>query len=111
MTNTSKSDQFRSMVEKNPNNPLFRFSLGQALFEEERWEEASVHLIQAADTREDWMLARILAGKALLRLGRPTEARPWLETSLRLAVEQRHEGPEAEVRALLEELKGSGPSS
>ncbi len=101
-----KSDQFRSRVEKNPGNPLFRFSLGQALFEEESWEEAVEHLTVAARSRDDWMLARILVGKALLRLGRNKEARPWLETSLRLAVEQHHEGPEADVRALLEGLGG-----
>jgi hypothetical protein len=50
------------------------------------------------------MMARILLGKALLSLGRKTEARPWLEEALQLAVEQSHEDPERELRALLADL-------
>ena len=52
--------------------------------------------------KSDWMVAAILKGKSLLALGRTEEARAVLEYALRLAIEQRHEAPEAEVRALLQ---------
>ena len=50
------------------------------------------------------MVARILLGKSLLATGRTAEARRWLENALRLAVEQHHEDPERELRALLADL-------
>ena len=49
-------------------------------------------------------MARILLGKLLVQLGRRTEAKPLLEDALRLAVEQHHEDPERELRALLAEM-------
>ncbi|MND03160.1 hypothetical protein D3C83_228480 [compost metagenome] len=47
------------------------------------------------------MMARILLGKLLLQSGRRDEARPHLEEALQLAVDQQHEEPEHELRALL----------
>ena len=49
------------------------------------------------------MMPRILLGKLLLQLGRTAEARPLLTEALRLAVDQQHEEPERELRALLNE--------
>ncbi|MFP4166460.1 MAG: molecular chaperone DnaJ [Opitutales bacterium] len=100
----AKSDIFRPKVEAQPDNILFRFSLGQALFDEEACEEAIPHLHKCAEARNDWMLPRILLGKALLNLERPEEARSVLEEALRLAIEQNHEDPAKEVRELLSDL-------
>ena len=50
------------------------------------------------------MMPRILLGKLLLQLGRRGDAKPLLEDALRLALEQHHEDPERELRALLAEL-------
>ena len=50
------------------------------------------------------MMARILLGKLLLQLGRRADAKPLLEEALKLAVDQQHEDPEHELRALLAEL-------
>mgnify|MGYP002785943877 CR=1 FL=1 len=91
--------RFSALVARQPDNPLFRFSLAQALDAEGRLAEAAAHYRACAAARADWMMPRILLGKA--RLARPAEARPVLEEALRLAVEQRHEEPEAELRALL----------
>lgn len=96
------SDVQRHRLARDPHNPLFHFSLGQALFNESNYAEAAEHLRFAAESRHDWMLPRILLGKALLELKQPEEARPVLEKALQLAIEQEHEDPEAEVRGLLE---------
>lgn len=96
--------RFSPLVEQQPENELFRFSLAQALLKENRAAEALPHLQRCAEKKSDWMIPRILLGKTLLQLGRKEEARPWLERALALAVEQNHEDPERELRALLTEF-------
>ncbi|MBM3825178.1 MAG: tetratricopeptide repeat protein [Verrucomicrobia bacterium] len=98
---SSRADAFRQRVADDPANPLFRFSLGQALLAEGRPAEAVKHLRLAAGSKADWMAPRILLGRALLATGLKDEARTSLEDALRLAVAQGHEEPEAELRRLL----------
>lgn len=102
----SRVEQFQALLVGQPENVMFRFSLAQALLAEKRTLEALPHLEACARDRSDWMVARILLGKALLELGRTAEAKPWLEQALQLAVEQHHEDPEREMRALLAEMPG-----
>jgi len=100
----SRSAQFAALVEKQPDNELFRFSLAQALLAENRAADAVHHFEICAGKKADWMMPRILLGKALIGLNRRAEARPWLEAALTLAVEQNHEDPERELRGILAEL-------
>ena len=97
----SRSVHFSALVERQPDNELFRFSLAQALINEARGSEAIEHLNVCAQKKSGWMMPRILLGKTLLQLGRRAEARPWFEEALRLAIDQQHEDPESELRALL----------
>jgi len=99
-----KSQIFRPKVEAAPGNMLFRFSLGQALYEEGAPADAIPHLRRCADSRDDWMLPRILLGKALLQQGDEAGAKPILETALRLAVDQHHDDPAGELRQILDDL-------
>ena len=100
----SRVEQFRGLVERQPDNELFRFSLAQALVADGRNDEAIPHYQFCIEKKSDWMMARILLGKLLLQSGRRTEAKPMLEAALQLAVEQHHEDPERELRALLSDL-------
>lgn len=100
----SRVAQFQALVERQPGNELFRFSLAQALVADGRGEEAVPHYARCVEQKADWMMARILLGKLLVQLGRRAEARPMLAEALRLAVEQHHEDPERELRAMLQEL-------
>ena len=100
----SRVEQFQALVARQPDNELFRFSLAQALAGEGRGEEAVPHYEYCVAKKADWMMARILLGKLLLTLGRRGEARPLLEAALQLAIDQRHEEPEMELRGLLESL-------
>lgn len=96
-----KSEIFLPKVVAKPDNMLFRFSLGQALYDEGETASAIPHLKECANSREDWMLPRILLGKAMLANGQDANAKPILETALRLAVEQDHDDPAQELRSIL----------
>jgi predicted Zn-dependent protease len=99
-----RSPQFAALVERAPDNELFRFSLAQALVAEGRAEDAVPHYDFCVAKKADWMMPRILLGKLHLAAGRRAEARPLLVAALELAVSQAHEDPERELRALLAEL-------
>lgn len=99
-----KSEIFLPKVAAKPDNMLFRFSLGQALYEEGTTEAAIPHLQRCTDSREDWMLPRILLGKSLLQLGQADRAKLILEHALQLAVSQHHDEPAEELRSILEDL-------
>lgn len=98
-----KSEIFLPKVESNPDNLLFRFSLGQALYDEGQTAAAIPHLLRCAESRADWMLPRILLGKAFLQTGQNAAAKPVLEDALALAIEQHHDDPAAELRSILED--------
>jgi predicted Zn-dependent protease len=97
----ARSELFRAHVAADPANPLFRFSLGQELLKEGAPAEAAEHLRRAAEAKADWMMPRVLLGKALTAVGDHTGARAAWTAALALAVAQGHEEPEAELRALL----------
>lgn len=99
-----RSETFRKLVESDSSNPLFRFSLGQALFQENNFPAAVEHLNKAAEGKSDWMMPRILLGKTYLHLGQKNLARDVLQEALKLAVNQGHEEPESELRQLLSTL-------
>ena len=100
----SRLEHFQALVARHPDNELFRFSLAQALVAEQREAEAVPHYEYCAAKKADWMMPRILLGKLLLQLSRRAEAKPMLEAALHLAIEQDHEDPERELRALLTEI-------
>jgi predicted Zn-dependent protease len=100
----SRSEQFQALVDRHPENELFRFSLAQALEAEGRAQEACQHYQVCVEKRADWMMPRILLGKILLQLGRRAEAKPLLASALELAIAQSHEDPERELRGLLADL-------
>lgn len=100
----SRTEAFAALVARQPDNELFRFSLAQALAADGRGAEAVPHYEYCVAKKADWMMPRILLGKLLVQLGRRADARPHLADALRLAVEQHHEDPERELRALLAEL-------
>jgi Flp pilus assembly protein TadD len=100
----SRSELFRRHVAADPANPLFRFSLGQALWTEGDAVGAIEHLRLAAASKADWMMPRILLGKSLLAAGDKPAAKVAFADALALAVAQGHEEPEEELRALLATL-------
>ena len=99
-----RSAHFASLIARQPDNELFRFSLAQALLAENKPADAIEHLAACSTKKADWMMPRILLGKTLLVLGRKTEAKPWLEQALQLAISQDHDDPAQELRAILKDF-------
>lgn len=96
--------RFTRILEQTPGNHLARFSLAKLLFDGGRFDEALGHFAKALEAKPDWMMARILLGKCHLSLGDRNSARGCFEEGLRLAIAQHHDGPQAEMEALLEDL-------
>lgn len=95
----------RQTVQQFPDNELGRFSLGKALYDRGDYAEAAEHLERALARKPDWMVVQILLGKIALQGGDRDRARVAFERALQLAVEQHHEGPQAELESLLEDLR------
>lgn len=96
--------RFEAKVIEHPEQELHRFSLGKALFDAGRYAEAERHLRVALGKRQDWMVVVMLLGQCALQRGDKTAARELYEKALQLAIEQHHEGPEADARAALAAL-------
>lgn len=94
----------RQLVAQHPANELARFSLGKALFDRGEFNEAREHFRVALERKPDWMAVHILDGKSALSLGDRTAARAAFERARDLAIAQHHEGPLAEMEAILAEL-------
>ena len=94
----------RALVAQFPDNELARFSLGKALYDAGAYDQAREHLAVALSKRPDWMVVQILLGKIELQNGQAARARVAFEAARRLALEQHHEGPLAELDLLLSEL-------
>lgn len=96
--------RWEKAVQAQPGNDLARFSLAKALYDDGRHAEARPHLEQALAKKPDWMVVQILLGRCQLALGDREAARASFARALELAVIQHHEGPQAEMEALLAEL-------
>ena len=99
-----RSETFAALVARQPENELFHFSLAQALVAENRLADALAPYRFCVGKKTDWMMPRILLGKVYLTLGQKREARIQFQDALTLAIDQSHEDPERELRALLAEL-------
>ena len=96
--------RYEKMVEQFPQNELARFSLGKALFDAGDFAGAKEHLIAALAKKPDWMVVQILIGKCELSQGNSVAAKAAFERALQLAIDQHHEGPQAEMEQALAEL-------
>ena len=73
--NTTRSDMFRKLLEKDSNNPMILYSLGNELFKEGRYQEARDHLRHAVENKPDYSVAYRMLGRAHYELGEDAEAR------------------------------------
>ena len=97
--------RYEKMVEQYPGNELARFSLGKAYFDAGDMVKAKQQFETALAKKTDWMVVQILIGKCELALGNKTAAKASFEKALQLAIDQHHEGPQAEMEQMLAELE------
>ncbi len=97
-------ERWQKLVDQQPNNELARFSLGKAWFDLGQFAAAKEQFQIALARKADWMVAQILVGKCEQALGDKMAAKSAFERALQLAIAQHHEGPQAELEELLQEL-------
>jgi tetratricopeptide (TPR) repeat protein len=96
--------RYEKMVHMFPENELGRFSLGKALFDAGEFARAKEHFVVALAKKPDWMVVQILIGKCELSLGNKAAAKEAFQRALQLAIEQHHEGPQADMEQMLAEM-------
>jgi uncharacterized protein HemY len=72
---TPRTETFRKLLEKDPENPMILCSLGIELFKEGRYPEARQHLTRAVENKPDYSVAYRILGRAHFELRENTEAR------------------------------------
>ena len=96
--------KYESLLKTRPNDELLMFSLGKALYDAGRMDEAETQLRAALAVKPDWMIVTMLLAKIALHKNDKAGARALYEKGLELAIAQDHEGPEEECRAELAKL-------
>jgi predicted Zn-dependent protease len=98
--------KYEALLKSRPNDELLRFSLGKALLDAGRVDDAERELRAALAAKGDWMVVTMLLAKIAGQKGDSAEAKRFWARGLKLAIEQDHEGPEEECRAELAKLGG-----
>jgi tetratricopeptide (TPR) repeat protein len=96
--------RYTKLLDQYPTNELARFSLGKAYFDLGEFARAREHFELALAKKADWMVVQILLGKCELALGNADAAHQAFERARKLAIDQNHEGPLAEIEALIADL-------
>jgi uncharacterized protein HemY len=71
----SRSDMFRKLLERDQNNPMVLYSLGNELFKEGQYSEARDLLRRAVENKPDYSVAYRMLGRAHFELHENSEAR------------------------------------
>ena len=69
-----RSEMFRKLLEKSPDNPMILCSLGIELFKEGRYPEAREHLARAVENKPDYSVAYRMLGRTHFELRENAEA-------------------------------------
>ncbi|MBL8982363.1 MAG: hypothetical protein JNL26_09260 [Gemmatimonadetes bacterium] len=107
MTATSRLDTFRSMVARNPGNPLARFGLANEAMKVGLHAEAEEHLQAYLSSYDDEGNGFGRHAEVLVALGRVAEAREALRRGIAAAHRFGHPGMASELSERLDALEGS----
>ena len=99
-------DAFRQMGAKNPKGFLGRYGLGNKILQENgSVEEAVEHLTVATQLDPPHVASNLALGRALIRLGRNSEAKPVLTAGIEAVYSGRSNGGKDLVPELQELLR------
>ena len=87
MAADSRADMFRKLLERDPENPMVLYSLGNELFKEGRYAEATEYLSRAVRNKPDYSVAYRVLGRAHSELGEDAEARQVFDKGRQVAEE------------------------
>ena len=72
---TSRTDMFRRLLERDPDNSMILYSLGNELFKEKKYSEAKEYLSRAVQNKPDYSVPYRTLGRTLYELHEDAEAR------------------------------------
>jgi Flp pilus assembly protein TadD len=96
--------KYEALLKSRPDDELIKFSLGKALLDAGRVDEAETQLRAALELKPDWMIVTMLLAKIAGQKQDKVAAKALWQKGLELAIAQNHEGPEEECRAELAKL-------
>ena len=96
--------KYEGLLKSRPEDELILFSLGKALLDAGRVDDAEAKLRAALALKPDWMIVTMLLAKIAMQKNNKVAAKSLWEKGLELAIAQDHEGPEEECRAELAKL-------
>ncbi|MHC5024091.1 MAG: Fe(2+)-trafficking protein [Planctomycetota bacterium] len=102
--------QFENMALADPDNDMAHFSLGNAYFQSERWDDAATSLRRCIELNPDMSKAFQLAGEALLKTGRQDEAITLLERGYDVAIARGDVMPRDAIADLLRSIGREPPA-
>ena len=105
MSNDALIAKYEGLLKARPNDELIMFSLGKALLDAGRVDEADAVLRMALDKKPDWMIVTMLLAKIAEQRKDLMSAKELWQKGLKLAIDQNHEGPEEECRAELKRIE------
>ncbi|HZX15223.1 MAG TPA: tetratricopeptide repeat protein [Thermodesulfobacteriota bacterium] len=97
----SKIETLKSLVEKNPNNPLGRYGLANEYLKLEMYEEAIEEIKAYLKLKDDEGAVYRILGEALLKLGRTEEAKEAYRNGIEAANRHGHPGMAQEFEETL----------
>jgi Flp pilus assembly protein TadD len=104
MSNDALIAKYEGLLKTRPNDELIKFSLGKALLDAGRVEEAETQLREALALKPDWMIVTMLLAKIAAQKQDWAQARELWAKGLQLAIDQHHDDPADECRAELAKL-------
>lgn len=100
--NDSKIETLKTLVEKNPNNPLGRYGLANEYLKLEMYREAIEQIEAYLKLKDDQGAVYRILGEALLKLGKKEEAKEAYRKGIEAAERHGHPGMAAEFEETLE---------
>jgi uncharacterized protein HemY len=96
--------KYEGLLKARPKDELILFSLGKALLDAGRIDEAEVRLRAALAAKPDWMIVTMLLAKIAARKNDNASAKALWQKGLELALAQHHDDPADECRTELAKL-------
>jgi Flp pilus assembly protein TadD len=100
----SDVEKWKRLLEEDPDNELVLISLAKAHLDAHNFQEAAQNYERVVSIQPEFALGWALLGRCQLQCGDRRAARLSADRALELAVAQKHEVPEMEARAVLDEL-------
>lgn len=98
------SDDWKALLEDEPDNELVLFSFAKALLDEKRWLEAIPHFERLVKNDPDYAIAWAFLARAALEAGDKAKARDACTRGMPAARKLNHEVPIEELESVLDAL-------